>query len=107
MSKQIIILVGRVFASEVKMDLVEAEEFRISFKYYQGIIYYKKKMFKEALEAFSTIISHDYEKTRYYYGKILRAQGQTEDAVKYFHRTDHTSTSLYLELASIEFEQSK
>lgn len=87
------------------MDVTE--EFRQSFKYYQGTVYYKKGMIKEALQAFSAIISYDYAKTRYYYGKILLAEGKTEDAVNYFHRTDHTSTSLYLELANVEFEQSK
>jgi tetratricopeptide (TPR) repeat protein len=97
--------VGRVFASEVKMDLDAAEEFRLSFKYYQGAVYYKRQMFKEALQAFSAIISNDYAKTRYYYGKILLAEGQLENAVNYFHRTDHTSTSLYLELANVEFER--
>jgi tetratricopeptide (TPR) repeat protein len=96
---------GRVFASEVKMDPIEAEEFKLSFKYYQGTVYYKKKMFKEALEVFSAIISHDYAKTRYYYGKIVLAEGQLEEAENYFHRTDHTSTSLYLELANIEFDR--
>ncbi len=89
------------------MDPIEAEEFKLSFKYYQGTVYYKKKMFKEALEVFSTIISYDYAKTRYYYGKIVLAEGQLEEALNYFHRTDHTSTSLYLELANIEFDRSK
>jgi tetratricopeptide (TPR) repeat protein len=89
------------------MDLDAAEEFRLSFKYYQGAVYYKRQMFKEALQAFSAIISNDYAKTRYYYGKILLAEGQLENAVNYFHRTDHTSTSLYLELANVEFERSK